>query len=83
MRRQAVVAVSLDGVEPLARPFVGIDMDHRQRQIFEMMQKLMPHFRGDLMAFSHGQIGWHRDVHFGMQPVAEPTRANVGDVVNL
>ena len=73
MGGQTVVAMSLDGMEAFARPLVGIDMDHRQRQIFEMVQKLMPHFSGDLMTFSHGQVGRHGDVHFGMQPVA---RAN-------
>ena len=42
MRGQAVVAMSVDSMESLARPLVGIDMDHRQRQIFEMVQQLMP-----------------------------------------
>jgi len=69
------VAVSFDGMESTDRPLVGIDMDHRQRQKYEMVQKLMTHFGGDLMAVGHGQAGRHSDVHFGVQPVAEPTRA--------
>ena len=40
MRRQAVVHVHLDAMMTLAGLLVRIDMDHHDREIFEMMLQL-------------------------------------------
>ena len=44
VRRETVMAMHFDAMVPLARFFLGIDMNNDERKIFEMVQQLVPDF---------------------------------------
>ena len=51
-------------------PQIGLDVDHHQRQIIQMMQQLVAHFARDGMSLRHRQLRIDRDVQFGMEAMA-------------
>ena len=66
----------------LARGVQRIDVDCNVRQIPQMMQKLVPNLRGDLMPLADGEPRIDGDVHFGIKPVAQPSDADFRYVLN-
>jgi len=83
MSRQIVVPMFGDVVMSLARGVQRIDVDRDIGQIPQMMQKLVPNLRGDLVPLLHRESWTDGDVHFGMKPVAQPSHAYFGDILHI
>ena len=64
MRWQSVVSMLFDSMMMLARLFLRIDMNDDEREVFEMVQQLVPHLFGNRMSGGERDLRGERDIYF-------------------
>ena len=60
-----------------------VHVDERISEMRQVMQELMPHFRGNGMALGDRQMGTDGNIQFRMQPMPHPPDAHLGDLLDL
>jgi len=58
-------------------------MDGGVGEMGQVMQELMPYFRGNGMSLGDRQMGTDGDIQFRMQPMPQPPDAYLGDFLDL
>jgi hypothetical protein len=81
-RRRVLIRVGGRLMEGLTRGRDGIHVDDRLGEMRHVMQEPMTHLGGDRVAFLHREIGVDGHVHFGMQPMPDPTRPHLGHLLD-
>ena len=76
------MGVRADPVVPLAAVLVWVDMNVHASEVRDVMEQLMPHLAGNVMAFGDGETTRHCHAEVGVQPMANPTRSNVGNFLD-
>ena len=61
---------------------VGIDVDHDPAELGKVVEQLVPNFARDIMALRYRQAGRHGHTRIGVEPVSDPSRLDVGDVLD-
>jgi len=79
---QSVMGVGGDPVMTLSWLGRRIDVDGDISCMGHMVQDLMAHFLGYRVTLDHGKVRAHHDVDFEGEPMADPSAAHLGHVVD-
>ena len=82
VRRQAIVDVLAYPMVPLTTLAVRVNVNRDASEMGEVMEEPVADLLGDLVALGNRETAGHGDVDLRMQPVTDPARPNVGDVLD-
>ena len=59
-----------------------VNMNGGIGQIPQLMQEVVAHRLGNVMSLFHREIGQHRNINFGMEPMAQPSDSDLTDIAD-
>lgn len=65
-----------------ARSRGRVNMNGSMGKIPQLMQEIVAHLLGNVMALFHREIGPYRNIDLGMEPMAQPSDSDFADIAN-
>ena len=59
-----------------------VNMNGGIGQVPQLMQEVVAHRLGNVMSLFHREIGQHRNINFGMEPMAQPSDSDLTDIAD-
>ena len=59
-----------------------VNMNGGIGQVPQLMQEVMAHRLGNVMSLFHREISQHRNINFGMEPMAQPSDSDLTDIAD-
>lgn len=82
MGRQVIVSVVGNAMVYFARSRGRVNMNGSIGEIPQLMQEIVAHLLGNVMALFYREVGPHRNIDFGMEPMAQPSHPDFADIAN-
>ena len=82
MRGSLVVTVRGNGMMHFAGSRDRVNMNGGIGQVAQLMQEMVAHLLGNVMALFHRETGQHRNINLCMEPMAQPSDTDLTDVAD-